>query len=323
MNIKSAALSRAAFFLFLLVVISNSIWADVVIREYTEVETEKVYFKNIVETDNKELIEKYGETVIAQSPKPSTTSEISKNYIKLKLKQFGVKDEETVYPSKIVVKRIGLRKAGKEIQEKILERLNEIYLTEGSNAEFEFRISDSEIELPNDEYTIKIESEKLNPSERGEFTVGCAVIINEKVEKRFNIYLSVGERRTVYVLKEGVSRGEKFSLNKIEKREIIDDGKRVYIEESEIEKYQKKVYKFPIKRGEILKAEDFTGLKVIRQNSKVKVVIESEGMAVTYIGRALEDGYLGESVKVMNESSKKIITGIVQENGSVKVELGE
>ena len=52
MNIKSAALSRAAFFLFLLVVISNSIWADVVIREYTEVETEKVYFKNIVETEN-------------------------------------------------------------------------------------------------------------------------------------------------------------------------------------------------------------------------------------------------------------------------------
>ena len=323
MNIKLAALSKAAFFLFLLIVTSNFIWADVVIKEYTEVETDKVYFKNIVETDNKELIDKYGEMIIVQSPKPSTTAEISKNYIKIKLKQFGVKEEEIIYPSKIVVKRIGLRKAGKEIYDKILERLNEIYLAEGSNAEFEFRISDSEIELPNDNYTIKIDSEKLNPSKKGEFTIVCEVIINEKVEKRFNVYLSVGKRRSVYVLKDGVSRGEKFSLNKIEKKEIIDDGKKVYIGEQDIEKYQKKVYKMPIKRGEILKAEDFTGLKVIRQNSKVRVVIESEGMAVTYIGRAMEDGYLGESVKVINENSKKIITGIVQENGSVKVELGE
>ena len=33
----------------------------------------------------------------------------------------------------------------------------------------------------------------------------------------------------------------------------------------------------------------------------------------------MEDGYLGENVKVLNEKSKKVITGVVQENGSVKL----
>jgi len=323
MNIKSAALSRAAFFLFLILVLYNNIWADVVIRELTEVESDKVFLKNIIETDNKELIEKYGESVIAQSPKPSASSEISKNYIKLKLKQFGIKEEEVVYPPKIVIKRVGLKKAGKEIHEKILQKLEEIYRGKESEVEFEFRISDSDIELPNEEYSVKLDSEKLSSFEKGNFIVGCSIIINEKVEKKINIYLSVGQKRTVYILKENVARGERFSLNKIEKKEIIDDGKKEYIEEKELENYQKKAYKTLIKSGEILEPDDFTGLKIIRQNSKVRVVIDSEGMNVTYIGRAMEDGYLGESIKVLNENSKKIITGVVQENGSIKVELGE
>ena len=44
-------------------------------------------------------------------------------------------------------------------------------------------------------------------------------------------------------------------------------------------------------------------------------------MSLNFIGRAMEDGYLGETIKVMNESSKKILIGTVLESGNVKIDI--
>ena len=114
--------------------------------------------------------------------------------------------------------------------------------------------------------------------------------------------------------------GRKLLFLKLELKEIVVSNEETVTEENS-KQFENKIYKGVLKKGQIIKPKDFTSIRIFKQNSKVKAVVESNRVKVTYIGKAMEDGYLGENAKVLNEKSKKIITGIVQENGNVKINM--
>ncbi|PIE54698.1 MAG: flagella basal body P-ring formation protein FlgA [Dethiosulfovibrio peptidovorans] len=58
---------------------------------------------------------------------------------------------------------------------------------------------------------------------------------------------------------------------------------------------------------------------VIRPGSWVRIVCRNKGFIVTAIGRALDGGALGDTVKIRNKKTKKVILGIVTAPGIVEV----
>jgi len=56
---------------------------------------------------------------------------------------------------------------------------------------------------------------------------------------------------------------------------------------------------------------------IIKRNKNIMIRIESKGLLVTAIGKALQDGSAGEYIKVRNTDSQRIILAKVNEDGTV------
>ncbi|MDD5010796.1 MAG: flagellar basal body P-ring formation chaperone FlgA [Phycisphaerae bacterium] len=57
---------------------------------------------------------------------------------------------------------------------------------------------------------------------------------------------------------------------------------------------------------------------ILKRNQAVLIKIDKGGLTVTAIGKALQDGTLGEYIKVQNTASQRIIMAKVNEDGSVE-----
>lgn len=58
---------------------------------------------------------------------------------------------------------------------------------------------------------------------------------------------------------------------------------------------------------------------IIRPGDHVTLIVEGEGIEITTMGEAKENGYLGRRVAVMNVESKKVVYGKVRDASSVVV----
>lgn len=59
----------------------------------------------------------------------------------------------------------------------------------------------------------------------------------------------------------------------------------------------------------------------LKTGRKVALVLETRGIRIRTTGELKQSGYVGEYVKVINPSSKKIITGLLVDENTVKVEF--
>lgn len=314
---------RAAFYKVAFSIVFILIWANVkcdTVKNYIEVKKEKVYLSDILVTNDENIRASAEKIEIMRSPQPGEQKIIEGRYIKIKLKQSKINPDSFIeIPEKIIVKREKLNDLSGEIKQKINDKLEEIYSSK--DMAYEFKSSDEAIEIPEGNYEVVITDKKILEGSEGKFYSYAEIVYNEKVYKKINIYLVTGKKTKAYTLTENVSRGEKFSYLKLELKDVIGENEEEIITKENSFNFENKIYKGVLKKGEVIKAKDFTSIKIFKQNSKVKVLIENYGVSIIYICKALEDGYLGESVKVLNEKSKKVITGTVQENGSVKINM--
>jgi flagellar basal body P-ring formation protein FlgA len=62
--------------------------------------------------------------------------------------------------------------------------------------------------------------------------------------------------------------------------------------------------------------------KLVSNGAEVKLVFSEGGLVITTSGSALQDGSIGDVVKVRNDDSGVTVTGAVQPDGSVQVSGG-
>ena len=61
--------------------------------------------------------------------------------------------------------------------------------------------------------------------------------------------------------------------------------------------------------------------KAVKRGKMVELVIGNEGFSISVSGKTKEKGYVGKSVRAVNLSSKKVVTGILIDESTVKVKL--
>ncbi|WP_435256939.1 flagellar basal body P-ring formation chaperone FlgA [Thioclava sp. FR2] len=64
-----------------------------------------------------------------------------------------------------------------------------------------------------------------------------------------------------------------------------------------------------------------TAPAIVERNQKVPLIFHSGGLEILTEGKALSRASVGEIIRVLNPSSRKIVTGIVKDDGSVHVEV--
>jgi len=71
--------------------------------------------------------------------------------------------------------------------------------------------------------------------------------------------------------------------------------------------------------GQALMAADFAPPQLVARNDLVLLVYQAGGITLTARGRALASGAAGDLVSVMNEQSSRVVQGVVDSAGVVRV----
>jgi len=72
--------------------------------------------------------------------------------------------------------------------------------------------------------------------------------------------------------------------------------------------------------GRPIRFEDIGPPALVTRNQLVPLHYNVRGLSISTTGRALDRGAAGETIRVMNLSSRSTLFGLVQENGQVVVE---
>ncbi len=126
------------------------------------------------------------------------------------------------------------------------------------------------------------------------------------------------ESITIPVLTRSILRGEVIQARDIEleslPRHQIRPG--ILLTESELIGM---AARRSLQTGRPLRIDDIEPPKLVRRNTPVIIVYQTEGMTLSIRGRAIADGAMGEMVGVMNVRSSRIIEGVVTGPGRVAI----
>jgi flagella basal body P-ring formation protein FlgA len=105
---------------------------------------------------------------------------------------------------------------------------------------------------------------------------------------------------------------------RVQNRDIGDLRKGYLASKSEVIGKQ---LKYPLAVGTVLPSRGLKQQTVVRRGEQIILVATAGTMEVRMNGTAMEDASVGERVKVKNSSSKRVVEGIVDAPGVVKVTM--
>ncbi len=83
-----------------------------------------------------------------------------------------------------------------------------------------------------------------------------------------------------------------------------------------------KVARLTLLPGHAIPFAGLSNRKVVANGSEVKLIYSDNGLLIMTTGAALQDGSIGDIVRVRNTDSGVTVSGSVQPDGSVKVSGG-
>jgi len=76
-----------------------------------------------------------------------------------------------------------------------------------------------------------------------------------------------------------------------------------------------------IQAGAVLRKDQFRPEPILKKGQKVEIVLEAENLRIVAPGQSLEDGGKGESIRVLNTSSRQVIVARVVDAKRVVVDF--
>ncbi len=162
-------------------------------------------------------------------------------------------------------------------------------------------------------------SAALSSRGRSKMRFGITVAVTDEAPKTFEVQVKVADWADVPVASRPLRRGEIIDSSDLQMARVNLEtlAEDVAISESDL---IGKELKQNISTGETFRDRNIKVPPVILSSSKVTAVYESGPLKAIATGIALEDGIVGQVIRVQNEISKKILVARVVEPGLVKVE---
>jgi flagella basal body P-ring formation protein FlgA len=119
------------------------------------------------------------------------------------------------------------------------------------------------------------------------------------------------------MLTRSVKRGETLKESDFVVRQVRVNRAGVYA--SRPSEAVGRSLKKSLSQGEVLALNAVADVPAIEKGKSVTIIVRGAGLTVKTKGEALEDGALGETIKVRNISSKAVLTAVVVANDTVEV----
>lgn len=193
-------------------------------------------------------------------------------------------------------------------------------------AHFELDTSVYTVEILSDGFQSKttndfrIEVKPLYQAEPiGRYTIVATLFENDRQIESRQVRLFIHKFADVVVSKDRISRNDELSENSlsVERRDITDLREQPVVS---VETIKGMRARRNLTRGSIVTTGDIESTPVIKSHSEVHIVFSGGLFKVTSKGEALQDGRVGEYIRVKNKSSNKIVIARVVDETAVAVE---
>lgn len=186
---------------------------------------------------------------------------------------------------------------------------------DNESIEVEVMQLDHNISLPSCSSAIDISmSRKSLPERASAVQLSC----NEKPQWNIFVPISVKVFTDVLVTNRLILTGEPLSANDVtfekqDKNRLIDG---YFTDEDTIVGL---VARHSINAGAVLTTRNIKQLPLIKRNQTISLALVHGAIEIDLQGIAKSDGYLNDTIKVLNPSSKKIIDAIVKDSGKAEI----
>jgi len=314
------------FLYFLLAYFIQSSFGEIVqinLYKKAEVSGKKILLGEIseVKCNEPKLLEKLKKLEISFSPALGRKVEIDLRKIKFQLRRadFDIDTFKFGKSSEVEVETKSMVLTGEQLFEKAKTFL--MQKLEGKAEKLDLslaRVRDEKILLPFGELKLVPELPRSTKYKRVHLNVD--IYIDDEKEQTTDLYVNVSGTYKVLVAKRNIERHKKIIIEKdLEEKKFVLDGIRELSVNTELLN-NARARRF-IRKGEIITDDKVEPIPIILSGSVVTIIAQIHSVTVSAIGKALEDGYAGKTIRVMNLRSNKYLECFVLSPNQVKVKI--
>jgi len=295
------------------------------IKDHVEVAKSSVYLGDLIVPNSvpSDWMDHFASIYIGEAPDAGEVKYVQVELLKSYLKKIiegnsqNFDQVQLIIPPEIVVTRKSVNIPREEIEQAFKDYVIKHISWKPENINIHsIRIAGVPV-VPAGDRTINVSSA---PQELtgGNTTLTLQVMVDSRTAQTFNVTGIVDLYDDVLHAVKDIPRGSVIQLEDVViKRTLVTDDPKGYARK-ELDAVGKRVLR-DFKANEPLKLAFLDNPIVVNKGDIVRMVINKPGLIITAKGEAKNDGRIGERVKVMNLSSKKIIQGWIRDRETVIV----
>lgn len=258
-----------------------------------------------------------GETIIMEAPAPGGRKQLSSYDLVRIAKEHKLDWERPSYLKRVYVHREGVAFKLADLEPAFMERLRD----EGMDGDYDIRVFGKKIGLyvpaGYSVQDIAIETFSLSAN-KNRFQAILHVPSGTSEPMELRVTGSVEETRLIPALNRVITPGEvigkadvewiKFPAKRINRNTVLASSDIVG-----------QTVRRPLQPGKMIRGNDIKFPVAVEKNSIVFVTYRRGPLTLSMQARALEDGGIGDTIRLMNQKSKKTVFAVVRSEDQVEV----
>lgn len=272
-----------------------------------------------VHSDDEALVQKLMDIQVCSSPLPGKTRKLLKEQIMVALRREGMSDGtiDLLCPAEITIRRTSSVVSGQSLFEAAREFVLESNSLPGRIEIEPVRLQpDQEVPMGNVQVRVKPGTREAR---KGQFSVPVEIVVDDQVYRTISVTIIIKVIAPVPISTRPISRLDEVNGTNVvlQERDITSLPSDVLTEMPE----QGWTANMAIAEGAVIRRGWVTPPLAVRSGESVIVIVESGSVKVADKGTAVQDGRLGEVVRVRLLGNVREIRGTVTESGVVKITL--
>lgn len=258
-----------------------------------------------------------GDVAIAQAPKPGQTLALEGRFLQQIARAYRLDWTPVSRQQKVMVGRMSQKVTAEMVRVALAEA---VQARIGSANELDVALDggDLEFDLPTDvENSVAVSGINFNAASSRFAAILVAPADGPPLVER-TVYGTVYEMAQVPVPSRLISAGEVVSAADLQ-WQPVQIARLANNSLTDAQQVVGHMAKRPLKAGQVLRSSDLALAPAVKKNDLVRVVVQTGQMTLSVQGKVLQDAAIGQTVRVLNVTSNRQLSGTVLDGGTVAV----
>lgn len=274
-----------------------------------------------IQAPDTETQKRFESLPVLEAPAPGESTRLPNHYIIQSIRKAGLNFANVHFTGERLVEILG---HGRTLDiQTILQKMKNTILEESGWKEDELvlrvlSVPTQELWVPPKK--IEIVLHRTSPILYGTVRYEVQLFMDSVLYKSFPIIASIAHRRSVFMPNRPLQRGDVIGPDDIREvvqyfRQELSDRQAV----GDIKEIVGSKCRTPLTQSDIIQWNNLDVNYVVNQGDRVKLIVQSDGMSMQTVGKALKRGAIGDIVPVKTEPSNFVVKARILQRGLVEL----